>query len=78
MRVKFFAETYRARVLPRGDPVAELEKAVNAWLAENPSVKVVAVHQSAAGRLRRVTCIVSVWYEPGPDRARRPQKAKGE
>jgi hypothetical protein len=67
MRVKFFAETLKGPVWSRSDPVADLEKAVNAWLAENPSAKVIAVHQSAAGgSLNPAAYLVSVWYEPGP------------
>ena len=65
MKVKFFSATPQGPIWSRKDPVSELEKVVNSWLAENPTIKVVAIQQSAAGgSLNPVTYIVSVWYEP--------------
>lgn len=65
MRVKFFSTTRRGPVWSRYDPVAAIEQAVNDWLADNPTVRVTAVHQSVAGgSLNPPTFVVSVWYEP--------------
>jgi hypothetical protein len=44
----------------------DLENEINAWLAENPDVKIVHVQQSSnGGSLDTTKVIMSVWYEPG-------------
>jgi hypothetical protein len=49
-----------------GDNAHELEDEINAWLTENPRVKVAQVKQSASGGSLGVSLwLMSVWYEDG-------------
>ena len=48
----------------KGLMVLELEKEINNWLAEHPSIKIVNIKQSASGGSLHVTKLfISVWYE---------------
>ena len=68
MKAKFFSTTiYRIRHKKGEHPLdPALEDEVNAWLRENPNVKVVHIKQSAGGgSWGPVYIFVSIWYEEG-------------
>ena len=41
----------------------DLEDEINAWLSQNPKIKVVDIKQSASGDIGMSLWLVSVWYE---------------
>ena len=64
MKVKFF---WKNSQVGRGDKNAHaLEDDINAWLRENPRIKIVDVRQSSSGgSLGASLWFVSIWYEDG-------------
>jgi hypothetical protein len=62
MKMKLFFESNLER--SKGTPRQNLEDQVNAWLAENPNVKVTDIKQSASGGSFNGTSLsISLWYE---------------
>ena len=48
----------------KGLDVLDLEKEINNWLEEHPSIKIVKIRQSSNGGSLHVTKLfISVWYE---------------
>ena len=44
----------------------DLESEINAWLQQNPSIKVVDIKQAASGgSFAESLWLISVWYEDG-------------
>jgi len=41
----------------------DLEDEINAWLSQNPKIKVVDIKQSASGDSGMSLWLISVWYE---------------
>ena len=64
MKVKLF---WKNNPLGYGDKNARaLEEEINAWLSENPRVKIVDIRQSSSGgSFGPSLWFVSVWYEEG-------------
>jgi hypothetical protein len=64
MKVKLF---WKNSPVGRGDKNARaLEEEINAWLSENPRIKIVDIKQSSSGgSLGGSLWFVSVWYEDG-------------
>ena len=64
MKVKLF---WKNGPMGRGEKNArELEEEINAWLSENPRIKIVDIKQSSSGgSLAGSLWFVSVWYEEG-------------
>lgn len=40
-----------------------LEDEINAWLSQNPKIKIVDIRQSASSNLGLSLWLISVWYE---------------
>lgn len=60
MKIKLFGKENSKK----GLMVLELEKEINNWLAQNPSIKIIEIKQSASGGSLHVTKLfISVWYE---------------
>ncbi len=64
MKVKLFI---RDKGLSRWARFAQaLEEEINAWLAENPEIRIVDIRQSSnGGSFDSTKVIISVWYEEG-------------
>lgn len=64
MKAKFFSASGAGPLWKRTDVRHNLEIQVNAWLSDNPNIRIIAVQQSAAGgSLNPPSYLVSVWYE---------------
>ena len=67
MKVKLFGKAaVRVKKEPSrcGLEVLDLEKEINAWLEQNPSVKIIDVKQSSnGGSFGNTKLFLSVWYE---------------
>ncbi|MFC2166399.1 hypothetical protein ACFLQZ_00360 [Acidobacteriota bacterium] len=60
MKMKLFGKENSKK----GLLVLELEKEINNWLKEHPSIKIVNIQQSSSGGSLHVTKLfISVWYE---------------
>jgi hypothetical protein len=54
------------RVKPTASNAQDFENQINAWLRENPSIRVVDIKQTASGGSYAVSLwLISVWYEEG-------------
>jgi len=64
MKVKLFT---KSNPLGRkGKNQDDFENEINAWLQQNPSIKVVEIKQSPGGEsLSQPLFFISVWYEKG-------------
>ena len=61
MKVKFFG---KINMNKKGLTVMDLEPEINAWLAENPDIKIVDIKQSVGGGTMIVTKLFcSIWYD---------------
>ncbi len=70
MKVKFFWKKDPVKFGPFGSNkdanAISLENEINAWLRENPHIKVADIKQSATGgSMGPLLWIISVWYEAG-------------
>ena len=64
MKVKFF--TKNNPMGRRGRNQRELETEINAWLEQNPSIKITDIRQSSSGgSFSPSLFFISVWYEEG-------------
>ncbi len=62
MKVKLFSKHNPLR--KKGKLQLDLQNEINAWLQENPSIKVTRIEQSASGgSFTEATLFISVWYE---------------
>ena len=62
MKMKLFFKSNLER--GKGIHWQNLEDQVNAWLAENPNIKVIDIKQSASGGSFNGTSLsISLWYE---------------
>jgi len=44
--------------------VSDLEKEINAWMEQNPSIKIIDIRQSSnGGSMASTKVFISVWYE---------------
>lgn len=65
MRVKFFVKD-KGAFTGWARYIGQLEEEVNAWLADNPAIRIVHVTQSSnGGSFDTSKCFLSVWYEEG-------------
>jgi len=65
MKVKLFWMMHPV-VLGVGDKNARtLEGQINAWLSENPLIKIIDIKQSSSSGMGETLWFVSVWYEEG-------------
>ncbi len=63
MKMKLFGITNRNK---REPDVSSLEKEINAWLEQHPSIRVIDIRQSSNGGSWASTKVfVSIWYEEG-------------
>lgn len=66
MKVKQFWKKDPVKLGPFGsnDNAIALENEINAWLRENPRIKVADIRQSATGgNIGPILWMISVWYE---------------
>ena len=62
MRVKLFMKREPTGG-KKGRNQQELENEINAWLDQNPTIKVVDIKQSPSATITTTALYVSLWYE---------------
>jgi hypothetical protein len=61
MKMKLFGITNKKK---KEVDVSDLEKDVNAWMEQNPSIRIIDVRQSSnGGSMANTKVFISVWYE---------------
>ena len=61
MKMKLFGITNKKK---KEVDVSDLEKDVNAWMQQNPSIRIIDVRQSSnGGSMANTKVFISVWYE---------------
>ena len=62
MKVKLFWKQYSVQIVTKN--ARDLEDEINAWLSENPRIKIIDIKQSSGGgSFFWGLWFVSVWYE---------------
>jgi len=61
MKMRLFGITNKKK---KEVDVSDLEKDVNAWMEQNPSIRIIDVRQSSnGGSMANTKVFISVWYE---------------
>ncbi len=61
MKMKLFQMTNKTR---KEVDVSDLEREINAWLGQNPGIKIIDIKQSSnGGSMANTKVFISVWYE---------------
>jgi hypothetical protein len=82
MKVKFFAFqlSHKGAGLfrgsrPRVENAAEIEAAMNEWLASRPGIRIAQVQQTASPGFGPVFLYLTVWYDEGAEPRAAPDRA---
>jgi hypothetical protein len=82
MKVKFFAFhlSHKGAGLfggsrPRVKNAAEIESAMNEWLASRPGIRIAQVQQTASPGFGLVFLYLTVWYDEGAEPRAAPDRA---
>jgi hypothetical protein len=83
MKVKFFALhlSHKGASLFRGDRprvenAAEIEAAMNEWLASRPGIRIAQVQQTTSPGFGPVFLYLTVWYEDGAEPVAAPGRSR--
>ncbi len=61
MKMRLFSITNKNK---KEVDVSDLEREINAWMEQNPGIKIIDIRQSASGGSMASTKVfISVWYE---------------